>query len=279
MFHSSISRKMALAFVLLATLAASPAAAQQSKTGSNVANVPASAAAPTAAPKFIEVIRARAYVGQRVVVTGVVVNFRDKWSERSPSKITLRDATGQMEIVYWDDVRAQIDPTLTQVRTPLMVTGVLEEYKGALQLQVTNVEAIVRVSPETTAVGQISSKPFMHPDSAVRWSDQSPADVTKRATAESRPILLLFHAPDSKPQSYLESIAKLDLNNAMVFQQYVAKQIDVTTEEGKRLANLFKVSRTPSFVVLDHNGNPRRTVSVIPNETTWDQVVGQLEKP
>ena len=119
----------------------------------------------------------------------------------------------------------------------------------------------------------------MDSDSAVRWSDQAPADVTKRANSESRPILLLFHAPGSKPQTYLESIATLDLNNAIVFQQYVAKQIDVNTEEGKRLALFFKVTRTPSFVVLDHNGNPRRTVSVIPNQTTWDSIVTSLEKP
>lgn len=279
MLPSVVLRPFSLA-LLLAALPASLAIGQPATTKTtNVANVPASAAAPMTTPRFIEIIGARAHIGERVVVTGVVTNFRDKWSERSPSKITLRDGSGQIEIVYWDDVRERIDPSLTQARTPLMVTGTIEEYKGALQLQVASVESIVRVSANTTAASSLGSKPFMDMGSAVRWLNVEPAEVTRRANAESRPILLLFHAPGSKPQKYLENIAKLDLNNAIVFQQYVAKQIDVTTDEGKRLAVYFKVTRTPAFVVLDHNGNPRRTINVIPNETTWDSIVGQLEKP
>lgn len=267
---------MGLALVLALT---SPALAQQPAKPTNVASVPASAAAPMTAPRFIEIISARSHIGEHVVVTGVVTNFRDKWSERSPSKITLRDASGQIEVVYWDDVREKIDPTLTQVRTPLMVTGVLEEYKGALQIQVSAVESIARVSARTTAATQMGTKPFMDTGSAVRWTNLSPSEVTKRAMSESRPILLLFFLPDTKPQEYLESIAKLDLNNSVIFQQYVAKQIDASTDEGKRLAQFFKVTRTPAFVVMDHNGNPRRTLNVIPNQTTWEEIVKDLERP
>ena len=278
MLSTVVARPLVLG-LLLAAVPASLGLAQPPAKSTQVSTVPASAAAPMTTPRFIEIIGARAHVGERVVVTGVVTNFRDKWSERSPSKLTMRDASGQIEVVYWDNVREKLDPALTQTRTPLMVTGTIEEYKGALQLQVESVEAIVRVSPATTAASPLSTQPFMDMGSAVRWVNAEPREVTRRATAESRPILLLFHAPGSKPQEYLESIAKLDLNNALVFQQYVAKQVDVTTEEGRRLAMYFKVTRTPAFVVLDHNGNPRRTVNVIPNETTWDSIVAQLERP
>jgi DNA/RNA endonuclease YhcR with UshA esterase domain len=72
--------------------------------------------------------------GQKFSVHGTVKAYKAAWNERAPNVISLKGA-GELDIVFWTTEADEV-PDYSVVGTPIYVSGALQEYKGHLQLKV-----------------------------------------------------------------------------------------------------------------------------------------------
>jgi DNA/RNA endonuclease YhcR with UshA esterase domain len=82
-------------------------------------------------------------IGQKVKVRGIVKSIEASDRSRVPTKITLADSTGEIQVVYWLEVTAN----LTLANTPaegrtMEFKGVVGEYKNVMQLVVSDPEHV-----------------------------------------------------------------------------------------------------------------------------------------
>ena len=82
-------------------------------------------------------------IGQKVKVRGIVKSIEASDRSRVPTKIVLADSTGEIQVVYWLEVTAN----LTLANTPaegrtMEFKGVVGEYKNVMQLVVSDPEHV-----------------------------------------------------------------------------------------------------------------------------------------
>jgi len=139
-----------------AAVAAAPAAVVA------VAPAPAGAAASAPAAGALTVSQLNASkVGQSITVQGRVSKFRAKWNEKSPSILYLDEGGASVEVVFWDDVTAGLGARLagvTQTGADVCATGELKDYRGRMQLQVSDA-ANLRLAGEAAAAPASASVP------------------------------------------------------------------------------------------------------------------------
>lgn len=114
-----------------------------------VATTPSAPAAPgdvsaSALPGVIKASAVLENTGKAVVLVGTVDGVRDAWNERAPSILTLRDASGTAEVVFWTDTRAKMDAELLKPGTPVVIGGSAGSYRERPQVQLAAPDAIVR---------------------------------------------------------------------------------------------------------------------------------------
>ena len=77
-------------------------------------------------------------IGKKIRVKGTVSKLALSPAPRVPTKIVVQDNTGEIEVVYWTDLSDALayedQPVLGQ---PIEVGGVVSEWRGNLQLKVT----------------------------------------------------------------------------------------------------------------------------------------------
>lgn len=74
-------------------------------------------------------------IGEKVTVKGEVTKYVSSWSESAPSSIFLQGDSGEIRIVYWNDVSSEMDFT-PRPGGILKVYGKVSEYQGDLQIKV-----------------------------------------------------------------------------------------------------------------------------------------------
>lgn len=111
------------------------------------AAVAAPAAAAPDASSLPGVIKASDVVpnaGKGVVLVGTVDSMRESWNERAPNILTLKDASGTTEVVFWAETKEKVDAELLKPGTAVVVGGSAGEYRGRAQVQLAGPEAIAR---------------------------------------------------------------------------------------------------------------------------------------
>lgn len=76
-------------------------------------------------------------IGARVRVRGVVEEVAPSPSPKTPTKLALRDSSGAIKVVYWGEVASTLPASETPAEgTEFEATGVIQEYRGEMQLRV-----------------------------------------------------------------------------------------------------------------------------------------------
>ncbi|MCB2157037.1 OB-fold nucleic acid binding domain-containing protein [bacterium] len=84
-----------------------------------------------------------ATIGKKVRVRGTVSELSISPAPRVPTKVVVRDNTGEIEVVYW----SEISDALSYENQPVVgqqieMGGVISEWRGALQLKVTELSQV-----------------------------------------------------------------------------------------------------------------------------------------
>lgn len=75
-------------------------------------------------------------VGRDVTITGTISEVIPSPNERTPTKIKVKDETGEITVVYWKDVQTALDKSLKiEKGQPIRVSGKTQEYRTTLQLR------------------------------------------------------------------------------------------------------------------------------------------------
>lgn len=109
----------------------SPAAASTSEKTSP----PSSAAtAPGAVTPIAQLTSDK--IGQKFTIQGTITSARRPSSERAPYILKVKDATGSIDIVFWQNLADQLsDAQKANEGDVVRVSGTLGEYRGSLQLK------------------------------------------------------------------------------------------------------------------------------------------------
>jgi DNA/RNA endonuclease YhcR with UshA esterase domain len=75
-------------------------------------------------------------VGQQFTIQGTITSARRPSSERAPYILKVKDATGSIDVVFWQDLADKLsDAQKANEGDVVRVTGTLGEYRGNLQLK------------------------------------------------------------------------------------------------------------------------------------------------
>lgn len=84
-------------------------------------------------------------IGHPVQVRGTVEEIIEPPNERTPWKIVVKDTTGKIMVIYWDEVYDAIDqPNKPEVGKMIQYSGVVNEYRGELQLRIDDANNVTR---------------------------------------------------------------------------------------------------------------------------------------
>lgn len=96
--------------------------------------------------------------GETILVSGVVSKlWKPKPGSKAPHKIILEDPSGRIEIVHWLETPPEIE-----LGEPLEVTGIVQVYKGRVELKVLENDWIQRpnepeAEPKEVKIGEITA--------------------------------------------------------------------------------------------------------------------------
>jgi len=95
-------------------------------------------------------------IGERVTIQGKLTDLRLAWSERAPNILTLTDATGDIDVVYWREDQQPIpESDRPIVNDQYRLTGQVDRYQGNIQVRIRDISDIVRVStPPPAKIGK-----------------------------------------------------------------------------------------------------------------------------
>jgi len=116
----------------------------------------------------------------------------------------------------------------------------------------------------------------VHP--GVTWLED-PAEAWKVCAQQKRPILAMFYSPKVSHYKYLLQIAPSDGLTRDELSRYVLLKVDANQLSGGTVAQRFKVSRLPTFVVLNAAGQEVRRLGVAANVTNWSEIQDFLAAP
>jgi len=87
---------------------------------------------------------------KEVTVFGKTASFKPAWNERAPNTITLTDGVKELPVVFWSDVDSKLSPEYKQIGVTLVIKGVVDEFRDAVQLKLINPQNI-KLAGSTTA--------------------------------------------------------------------------------------------------------------------------------
>lgn len=83
----------------------------------------------------------RAHLGSQAVVAGAIEAIRLPWSDTAPTIVTVKDATGSVDLVFWARDEAA-KPQGLEVGKLVLARGNVEEFQGRTQLNLGNRPAL-----------------------------------------------------------------------------------------------------------------------------------------
>lgn len=84
-------------------------------------------------------------VGRPVRIRGMVTEITPSENERVPTKFFVQDGGGKIEVVYWKEVGEAIAPgSLPKKNEPIEISGIVGEFRGALNIRVDNAAHVSR---------------------------------------------------------------------------------------------------------------------------------------
>lgn len=114
--------------------------------------------------------------------------------------------------------------------------------------------------------------------SPLQWFDD-PKQGWKVASAQKRPMLVMFYSPNVIPYQYLQSICPSDDATRDFLAQYVLIRVDANQLAGGTLAQKMKVQRLPTLMLLGPKGAEINRVSIMRGETKWEDVLKAMTVP
>ena len=81
------------------------------------------------------------------------------------------------------------------------------------------------------------------------WHDNYTAAL-KAARADRKPLLVVMHNP-TQPQQTMKQAGHVEAKSSPLLENYHACEIDVSTEHGKRVAEVFRAKSFPYTVITD----------------------------
>lgn len=91
----------------------------------------------------------RSQMGRKVTIQGMVREYRAARSETAPHSIFLEGGSGSLRVVYWGEVASSLGSQNTpKPGQNLRIRGTVDEFRGELQLKVTNARDIQPVKNE-----------------------------------------------------------------------------------------------------------------------------------
>lgn len=86
-------------------------------------------------------------IGANHKISGTITSLRESTSSRVPTIVTVKDETGEMTLVYWEEVsKALRNDQQPSVGDQIKAFGVVNEYRGTLQLKITNSSYLAKVN-------------------------------------------------------------------------------------------------------------------------------------
>lgn len=84
-------------------------------------------------------------VGRPVRIRGMVTEIAPSDNERIPTKFIVQDGAGKIEVVYWKEVGDAVAPgSLPKKNEPIEISGIVGEFRGALNIRVDNASHVSR---------------------------------------------------------------------------------------------------------------------------------------
>ncbi len=172
------------------------------------------------------------------------------------------------------------EPTHTRLHAGAMVTSSDFTSKAIidnLSIQWTPNSSPLPESPWLKAVEDQSAPnaSALESGSNVIWFND-PDEAWRVASSQNRPVLTLFYAPNIGPYNYLKSIVPNTQEVHDLLNQYILLKLDANQLKGGTIAENMNVVRLPTFLVINSNGNVQESIPVIRNQTTWNDLKGQL---
>ncbi len=101
-------------------------------------------------------------------------------------------------------------------------------------------------------LAMVASAPTPDTEEVV-WVDDY-AVALEEAKELQKPLLIVIDDPSQSQDQSQQAEATLELENAALLEDYVLCHVDVTTDYGKRVADVFKVKQYPSTAIIDKTG-------------------------
>ena len=111
--------------------------------------------------------------------------------------------------------------------------------------------------------------------SPLQWFN-NPKQGWTVASAQKRPMLVLFYAPNVLPYQYLQSICPNDNGARDFLNKHVLIRVDANQLAGGTLAQKMKVQFLPTLLLLGPRGEELGRVTVKRGETKWETLVTEL---
>lgn len=165
--------------------------------------------------------------------------------------------------------------THTQLNAGVMVAS--NSFDGRalvdnLSIQWTTGESPLPLSPWTSVAlsdANANTTPLENGSSVAWLSD--PTEAWTRASAQKRPLLVMFYVPGIVPYESLKTRIPNDPETHNLFNNYVLLRIDANQLMGGRLAEKFGVIRLPTFLVMNSAGQEERRQIVTP-QASWPEI-------
>jgi hypothetical protein len=119
--------------------------------------------------------------------------------------------------------------------------------------------------------GTTATRNIMEGNSRLPWLD-NPTEAATAARADNRTILAMFFAPRIAPYTYLQGIVPQTDDSRALFEKFVLLRVDTNQLSGGTLAERFDVFRVPTFIKLDATGTEAGRLTVVNNQTTWEEI-------
>lgn len=203
--------------------------------------------------------------GRTVLFHGTVAEFRSSWRETAPNIIYFRDGAHEIEVIYWTNGAIPVEiPNFSQPGTPVYAEGVVNWYRGRLQI---TVDDLTRLStqplPERNGATErhTGNSPTTAQASNVRQRLQferySPLGVEREL--RRRETALVYLRSQENPRSLqVDNQYMLHPDAVRLIGDRPVFFVNVDTDEGKAWAQQLNVYRIPTLLLLNRDGEVSR---------------------
>lgn len=103
---------------------------------------------------------------------------------------------------------------------------------------------------------------YWYPESKQAW---------EKSNEQKKPLLAFFYVPNNEPTRYLDRITPNTDEARELLNRFVLLKLDANQLAGGTAARRFKITRTPTLIVME-GGQETRRLAIIPNRTQWTDV-------